>query len=63
MRKIVYFLATLGMTMTVSCGSGNSSAQREQEAQDSALAWSDADIGVCWIPGIPHCNPIETNKQ
>ena len=37
MRKIVYFLATLGMTMTVSCGSGNSSAQREQEVQDSLL--------------------------
>ena len=35
MRKIVYFLAVLGLTMTVSCGSGNNSAQREQEVQDS----------------------------
>ena len=35
MRKIVYFLATLGLTMIVSCG-GNS-AQREQEVQDSLL--------------------------
>ena len=35
MRKIVYFLATLGLTMTVSCGSSNNSAQGEQELQDS----------------------------
>ena len=35
MRKIVYFLATLGLTMIVSCGVGNNSAQGEQELQDS----------------------------
>ena len=35
MRRIVYFLAALGLTMTVSCGSSNDSAQGEQELQDS----------------------------
>lgn len=35
MRKIVYFLATLGLIMTVSCGSSNDSAQGEQDVQDS----------------------------
>ena len=35
MRKIVYFLAALGLTMTVSCGGGNKSVQGEQDVQDS----------------------------
>lgn len=35
MRRIVYFLAALGLTMTVSCGGGNNSVQGEQDVQDS----------------------------
>lgn len=35
MRKIVYILATLGLTMIVSCGGGNNSVQGEQDVQDS----------------------------
>ena len=35
MREIVYILATLGLTMIVSCGGGNNSAQGEQDVQGS----------------------------
>ena len=44
MRKIVYFLATLGMTMTMSCGGGNNSAQNEQEAQETQNSLNEDSI-------------------
>ena len=38
MRKIVYFLATLGLTMTVSCGNSEKAGQSEKSVEDSLRA-------------------------